>query len=57
MWKDKFSGIRGHSLMTKELGKKVPPIGANAEMPDGTDAIAVVKLFSPYTGWSHYITE
>ncbi len=56
-WKDKYSGIRGHALMTKELGEKVPPLGTNAELPDGNEAVAVVKLFSVYTGWRHYITE
>ena len=29
MWQDIYSGLRGHSLMTKEIGNTIPPLYAN----------------------------
>ncbi len=56
-WKDAHSGRRGHKLMTKELGEKIPAIGATEDVDDFNDVLAVAKLFSPYTGWRWFITE
>ena len=56
MWKEDNTSKRRHKLITKELAKKIPPLGSTSEM--STDEIvAPVKLFSPYTGWRYYITE
>ena len=56
-WRDKHSGTRGHALMTEEAGRKVPALGANEDVMDTDVVLAPVKLFSPYTGWTWYITE
>ena len=56
-WQDSHSGYRRHKLMTKELGNKIPKIGANDEVDDYDEVLARAKLFSPYTGWRWYITE
>ena len=56
-WQDNHSRYRGHKLMTKELGVKIPAIGANEDVDDYYDVLAQAKLFSPYTGWRWYITE
>ena len=42
-------------LLTKELRKKLPAL-KSTDGQDG-DAIAYVKLFSPYTNWTWYVTE
>ena len=57
MWQDNHSGLRGHKLMTKELGDTIPALYANENAPDYDAVLAHVKLFSPYTGWRWYITE
>ena len=57
IWRDNRSGVRGHALMTKELGDTIPALGANENVKDFDDVLAVIKLFSPYTGWRWYITE
>lgn len=46
MWHDRNRRRRGHRLVTKELGEKIPPLYANdgAKQPD--EVKAVVKLFS-----------
>jgi hypothetical protein len=50
-------GKRGHLLVTKEVERKLEksPIGAW----DGraAEAPVIVKFFSPYNGWTWYITE
>ena len=46
-WQDKHSRYRRHKLMTKELGKKIPPLYANADADDPDEVVAVAKLFSP----------
>ena len=56
-WQDNHSWRRRHKLMTKELGDKIPAIGANENVEDHDDVLAPAKLFSPYTGWRWYITE
>ena len=56
-WQDNHSGRRGHKLMTKELGDRIPAIGANNSVSDDDDVVATAKLFSPYAGWRWYITE
>ena len=57
MWQDKHSGLRRHKLMTKELGEKIPALYANENAEDYDAVLAPAKLFSPYTGWTWYITE
>ena len=57
MWQDKHSGLRRHKLMTKELGETIPALYANENTPDYDAVLAHVKLFSPYSGWTWYITE
>ena len=57
MWRDAHSGVRGHELMTKELGGTIPALYANEHVADYDDVLAAAKLFSPYTGWRWFITE
>ena len=57
MWQDRNSGLRRHKLMTNELGKKIPAVGAHENDEDTDSVIAIAKLFSPYSGWRWYITE
>ena len=57
IWRDNSDGSRGHPLMTKELGEKLPALGSSENVEDSDEVIAHVKLFSPYTGWTWYITE
>ena len=57
IWQDNHSGLRGHELMTKELGEKIPALYANENVKDYNTVLAPVKLFSPYNGWRWYITE
>jgi hypothetical protein len=40
-------------LLTKELEAKLPALGAT----DGQDALAVVKFFTPWAGWTWFATE
>ena len=57
LWQDAHSGSRGHKLMTKEIGEKIPAVGANEDVEDYDSVLAPAKLFSPYNGWRWYITE
>ena len=57
VWQDRHSRYRRHKLMTKEIGKKIPPLYANANAADPDDVLAPAKLFSPYSRWTWYITE
>ena len=57
MWQDQHSGRRGHQLMTRELADAIPALGANENARDYDDVLAPAKLFSPYNGWTWYITE
>ena len=56
-WQDPNSGLRRHELMTKELGEKIPALYANENAPDYDAVLAHVKLFSPYSNWTWYVTE
>ena len=57
MWQDEHSGKRGHQLMTQKLADTIPALGANENARDYDDVLAPGKLFSPYNGWTWYITE
>ena len=57
VWRDRHSGRRGHRLMTKELGETIPALYANENARDYDAVIAPVKLFSPYSNWTWFITE
>lgn len=41
-------------LLTRELRRKLPGIGT---MEKNADPTAVVKFFTPWTGWTWYATE
>ena len=56
-WQDNHSGLRRHKLMTRELGAKIPALGANEDVEAYDSVLAHIKLFSPYNGWRWYITE
>ena len=56
-WQDPNSGPRRHKLMTKEIGDKIPALYANENAHDHDSVLAHAKLFSPYTGWTWYVTE
>ena len=57
IWQDRHSGKRGHQLMTKKLAETIPALGANEKARDYDEVLAPAKLFSPYSGWTWYITE
>ena len=57
LWQDRHGGLRGHELMTKELGETIPALGANENVSDHDTVLAPVKLFSPYADWTWYVTE
>ena len=57
MWQDNHSGLRRHKLMTKELADTIPPLYANDGADDPDAVVSRVKLFSPYSNWTWYITE
>ena len=57
IWQDPNSGLRGHELMTKELGDTIPALYANENAVDYDAVLAPAKFFSPYTGWRWYVTE
>ena len=42
-------------LMTKEIRKRLPPL--RAQDGKGGDAVAYLKLFTPSSSWTWYITE
>lgn len=42
-------------LITKALAKKIPPL--YSQDGEGDDATAYVKLFTPDSSWTWYITE
>ena len=56
-WRDNHSGVRGHKLMTKELGDTIPALYANEHVADYDAVLARAKLFSPYGNWTWYVTE
>ena len=57
MWQDKHSGVRGHALMTKEVGDAIPALYANENAKDYDTVLAPAKLFSPFSNWTWYVTE
>ena len=57
IWQDTHSGLRRHKLITKELADTIPPLYANDGADDPDAVVARVKLFSPYNGWTWYVTE
>ena len=57
VWEDKHSGVRGHALMTKEVGDTIPAIYAHKNVESYDDVLAPAKLFSPYGNWTWFITE
>jgi len=57
VWRDKHSGVRGHALMTKEVGDAIPALYANENAANYDDVLAVAKLFSPFSNWTWFITE
>ena len=57
IWQDKCDGWRGHQLMTTELGENIPALGSSENVENSDDVIAQVKLFSPYSNWTWYVTE
>lgn len=42
-------------LLTKDIEKKLPKLGET--VGQGLDAVAQVKFFTPWTGWTWYATE
>jgi hypothetical protein len=42
-------------LLTKAIRQRLPPLYANEEQ--GTDALAIVKFFTPDAGWTWYASE
>ena len=57
IWQDRHSGLRGHALMTRELGDTIPALYANENVADYDGVLAHAKLFSPYSIWTWYVTE
>lgn len=47
---------RGHKLLTKEIEKSLPPIGANDTVPL-SEQVLKVKFFTPASCWTWYATE
>ena len=43
-------------LLTQEIRRRLPPLYATENMPAG-DAVAVLKLFSPWSDWTWYAVE
>lgn len=44
-------------LLTKAILAALPPLYANEKLADSDDAIAHVKFFTPWAGWTWYATE
>ena len=57
IWHDTHSGVRGHALMTKEVGDTIPALYANENVKDYDTVLAPAKLFSPFSNWTWFITE
>ena len=55
-WRGIRNGRR-HKLITRELERRIPSLGATDEVADIDDVLVPVKLFNPYTGWTWYIAE
>ncbi len=48
-------GEQAHMLMPPEIAAQLPPLYANEGQ--GEDAIAYLKLFTPWTNWTWYASE
>lgn len=46
---------QAHTLMPPEIAQLLPPLYANEGQ--GEEAIAQLKLFTPWTGWTWYASE
>lgn len=46
---------QAHSLMPPEIAAQIPPLYSQEEQ--GDDAIAHLKLFTPWTNWTWYASE
>lgn len=46
---------QAHTLLPSEIAAKLPPLYANEGQ--GEDAIAEIKLFTPWTNWTWYASE
>ena len=57
LWQDQHGGKRGHQLMTEKLASAIPALYANENVTDCDAILAHVKLFSPCSNWTWYITE
>lgn len=53
--KEPNQGLRRHKLLTAELRSQLPKL--YAQDGKGDEATAYVKFFSPYTGYTFYVTE
>ena len=56
-WQDAHSRLRRHKLMTKEIGDTIPALYANENVENQDSVVAFAKLFSPYNGWTWFVTE
>ena len=58
-WTDRNAGRRGHSLMPKSVGAKIPPLGAHADKTteEMNELRPHAKLFTPMSNWTWYIME
>ena len=54
--REHFQGVRKHKLLPREIEKKLPPLYSNEELP-ASEVTVHLKLFSPYSQWTWYITE
>ena len=43
-------------LLTQEIIRSLPPIGSNSEK-DPADIPIICKFFTPWSSWSHFVTE
>lgn len=55
-WRDIRNG-RKHKLITRELERKIPPLGSSDKVADIDEMPVHVKLFCPYSEWTWYIAE
>lgn len=47
--------LQAHTLMPPEIAAQIPPLYSQEER--GEDAIAHLKLFTPWTSWTWYASE
>ena len=56
-WTDHLSDLRGHALLTQAELDALPAYGSNDENEKWREVLVQAKLFSPYMGWTWYLTE